>query len=113
MHAGRGPRRLVEQGQRAGKIQIGVLGNQAGDLQTLHGLGNQNGTGFGVFDLGCVLGIGQKRELPGGGVFHPGHAQDIQFAIARQLAPQRFGNLTKFHKTGFIKPATTSVPQVA
>jgi hypothetical protein len=46
-------------------------------------------------------------------MFHPGHAEDLQFAIARQLAPQRIGNLTKLHKTSFIKPATTSVPQVA
>ena len=28
-------------------------------------------------------------------------------------AEMRIGNLTKFHKTSFIKPATTSVPQVA
>ena len=100
MDAGRGPRRLVEQGQRAREIQIGIGRNQAGDIQTLQRFGHQNGAGFGVFDLGRVLGIGQKRELSGGGVFHPGHAVDLQFAIARQAAPQRIGNFTEFHKTG-------------
>ena len=54
---------------------------------------------MGVFDLGRVFGIGQKRELSGGGVFHTGHAMDFQVAAARQAAPQRIGNLTEFHKT--------------
>ena len=99
MHPGRGPRRLVEQRQRACEIQVGVCRNQAGDIHSLQCFGHQNGTGFGVFDLRRVLGIGQKRELSGGGVLHPGHAMDLHFAIARQAAPQRIGNLTEFHKT--------------
>ena len=55
---------------------------------------------FGVLDLGCVLGIGQKREMSRDGGFHPGDAMDLQFAIAREKAPQLIRNLTEFHKTG-------------
>ena len=61
--------------------------------------GNQDGAGLRVLHFGRVLGVRQKRQLSGGGVFHAGHARDFHIAAARQAAPQRIGNLAEFHKT--------------
>ena len=100
VNARRGPRRLVEQRQRAREIQVGILRDQAGDGQARQArFGNQDGAGLRVFHLGRVLGIGQKGELSGAGVFHAGHAGDFHLPVAFQAAPQRVGNFAEFHKT--------------
>ena len=85
MNAGRRTRRLVEELQRAGKIDIRIGGHQARDRRIANRLSDQDCAGFGLLHLGRVGWIGEKSELAGDGVLHSGHTDDLDLSVAHQF----------------------------
>src|SRR5665213_3555405 len=97
MDAGRGTGRLVEQFQGAREIQVRVRGNELGRGKALHDPGNQDCSRRGLLHFVRVFGIGEKRELRGGGPLHARDARDFEVLIAVELAAQCCGQIAKFH----------------
>jgi len=88
MDTGSGPRRLVEEGQRPGEIEIGVAGDELGHAQRRNGLGQQDRAGAGIFHFMGILRVGQKCELTGAGLLHSSDARDGYGAIADKAAAE-------------------------
>ena len=99
MDAGRGPRRLIEQLERAGEIEIRVGRDNARDGQVANRLGDQDRAGLGAAHFRRVGRVGEEGEVSRSSVLHSRDAMDLDPAIPNQRAPQRFGNLQEFHKT--------------
>ncbi len=97
MNTRRRPRRLVKQRQGAREIQVGIVGNQAGDAG--YRMRNQDGGGPGVLHLVRVFRIGQKGQIAGAGMFHARHPADFQIAIAFQPATQAGRDFRKLHRS--------------
>jgi len=83
-----GPRRLVEQFQRAGEIDVWLRSDQA--RHTGNRLGSQDRPGQGILHLVGILWICEKGQLAGSGFLHAGHAGDFDIAVAFQPASQTF-----------------------
>ncbi len=109
MNSRRRARRLIEQGQGAGEIQVWVLGDQAGDRQFGYGLRHQDRAGPGVLHFVGVFGVGQKGQFAGGGVLHAGHTGDLLFAVADQAATQGARDFAEFHDLP-VKPLPIKPP---
>ena len=58
-----GPRRLIEERQRAGEIEIGIGRDELRGRQAFDRCGHQDGAGARVLHFVRVLGIGQEGEL--------------------------------------------------
>ena len=96
MNARNRARRLIEEGEGAGEIEVWVVGDEAGEAGNR--LGYQNGAGVGGADFGGIFGVGEKGEVVGAGVFYAGDAGDFQFAIAFDSAAEGGGNLAESHR---------------
>ena len=89
MDARAGPRRLIEQRQRAREIEVRILRRRGGRSASPAGAARPGWRRrLRVLHLVRVFGIGQKSELAGTGVLHAGDAGDLQFAVAGQLQPR-------------------------
>ena len=88
---------LVERGQGSREIEVGIGGDQLRQGKIRGMLRDKNRGGLGVFKLVRVLGIGEKRELGGGGVFHTGHAGNFDRGVAMELAREGTREVGKSH----------------
>ena len=89
--------RLLPELRHAGKVQIGLIGDDAGATragQCLKLRADNHARGLGHRQLTLVLGVAEKAELPGLGAFQRRQAINQQIRIAMQFAAQRFNNGT-------------------
>jgi hypothetical protein len=94
--------------------EIRILAAEHSGGEGGEGLGDDDGRGFRRFRGGVVFGIGDERELPGGGVLDAGDSGD--FGIGGgvvERGAERFRNLGKFHKKApWVKEDCNGAPQV-
>src|SRR5437899_2715451 len=105
MNPGRGPRRLIEQLQGAGEVDVGIRRDQAGDGQIANRLMDQDGAGASLFYLGRVGRVGEKSELSRDGVFHAGDTGDLDFSVAHQVTAKLCGELAQSHALRYKRTA--------
>src|SRR5579864_9267485 len=89
-------RRLVEQFQCAGEIQVGILASQHGRRKGGEVLGHDGGRGFGDASGGDVLRIGDERKLTGPGSFDAGHSG--YFSVRKAVFEARTESRSDFGK---------------
>ena len=95
VNARRGLWRLIEERQGASEVEIGIGGDERGDAFVW--LGGENGSGVRVADFVRVLGVGQKGEMRGFGMFDARDAGDFDVSVAVQFTREGLGYLGELH----------------
>src|SRR5579864_1303862 len=92
-----GPRRLVEEREGLGEIQIRVARDQAGDWKIAEWLVSKDGAGTRVLHFVRVLGIREERQLARRGVLHTSHARDLDLSVAGQFTAEGAREVLELH----------------